>query len=125
MKNISINLSNYVAKVVEPPTMKMRETEDGQMVPVLGFDKTPQFVVSVFLKALPREGQRTAKGEEVRFTLATDPGEGFTEDTRVEFIDPTVSAYSMKTDDGRELSGLTFKALGLKPVSSPDLRSAA
>lgn len=125
MKNIPINLSGHVAKIVEEPTIKMRE-KDGVTVPVTGFDGTTQFVVSVFLKPLPREeGKPAGKGEEIKFTLTADPGEGFTEDTRVEFIDPTVSAFSMKTDDGRELSGLSFKAAGLKPAGGSSYLTAA
>lgn len=126
MKNIPINLIGYVAKVVEEPTIKMREAEGGAMVPVTGFDGTTQFVVSVFLKPLPREeGKAAGKGEEIKFTLTADPGDGFTEDTRVEFIDPTVSAFSFKAPDGREVSGLSFKAAGLKPAGSSNYLSAA
>ncbi len=50
-------------------------------------------------------------------TLATDPGEGFDEDTRVELIDPRINAYQIDTEDGRSISGISFKAMGLKPVA--------
>jgi hypothetical protein len=126
MKNIPINLSGHVAKIVEEPTIKMRETDGGVMEPVTGFDGTTQFVVSVFLKPLPREeGRPAGKGEEIKFTLTADPGDGFTEDTRVEFIDPTVSAFSFKAPDGREVSGISFKAVGLKPAGGSSFLTAA
>ncbi len=126
MKNIPINLSGHVAKIVDEPTIKMREADDGTMEAATGFDGTAQFVVSVFLKPLPREaGKPAGKGEEIKFTLPADPGEGFTEDTRVEFIDPTVSAFSFKSKDGREVSGISFKAAGLKPAAGSSFLSAA
>ena len=49
-------------------------------------------------------------------TLATDPGPGFEEDTRVELVDPRINAYQIDSPDGRSISGLAFKALGLKPA---------
>ena len=51
-------------------------------------------------------------------TLATDPGEGFDEDTRVELIDAKLNAYQIDTEDGRSISGIAFKAMGLKPVQA-------
>lgn len=122
MRNIPINLGGYKIKVVEPPTMKMKQ---GTNEPVTSYDGTIQFVVSLFVKPLPEPGRPTGKGEEIKVTLTADPGDGFGEDTVVELIDATVSAYSMKTEDGRDLSGISFKAAGLKPAMAPDLRSAA
>ena len=56
-------------------------------------------------------------GEELRITLATDPGEGFQEGLRVELIDPRVNAWEIRDDEtGRVSSGLAFKAMGLKPA---------
>ena len=50
-------------------------------------------------------------------TLATDPGPGFDEDTRVELIAPRINSYQIDSPDGRSISGLAFKALGLKPAA--------
>ena len=48
-------------------------------------------------------------------TLATDPGPGFDEDTRVELVDPRINSYQIDSPDGRSISGLAFKAVGLNP----------
>jgi hypothetical protein len=122
MRNIPINLSGYKIKVVESPIMKMKQ---GTNEPVTAYDGTIQFVVSLFFKPQPEPGKQAGKGEEIRVTLTADPGDGFTEDTVVELIDPTVSAYSMKTEDGRDLSGISFKAAGLKPAVTASVRSIA
>ena len=58
-------------------------------------------------------------------TLATDPGEGFGEDTRVELVDARINAYQMETADGRVMSGIAFKAVGLKPAGTAPLGSGA
>ena len=122
MKNIPINLSGYKLKIVEPPTMKMKQ---GTNEPSTAYDGTIQFVVALFVRPLPLPDGRQGKGEELKVTLTADPGDGFAEDTVVELIDPTVSAFSMKTEDGRDLSGISFKAAGLKPVSIASVRSVA
>ena len=49
-------------------------------------------------------------------TLATDPGEGFEEDSRVALVDARLNAYQIDTPDGRSISGISFKAMGLEPV---------
>ncbi|MGA6093346.1 hypothetical protein [Amycolatopsis sulphurea] len=73
-----------------------------------------KFAVSLFLKAKVR-GE---KGEEVRFTLDADPGEGFEEGMVVELIAPRMSPYSFKNKDGETVSGVAFAAVGLKSVAS-------
>ena len=72
--------------------------------------------MSLFAKQRVGPGERAPKGEEIKVTLATDPGEGFEEDTRVELIDARLNAYQIDTEDGRSISGIAFKAMGLKPV---------
>ena len=47
-----------------------------------------KFEVALFVRLVPVEGQRTPKGEEIRVTLATDPGSEFHEGDWVELIDP-------------------------------------
>jgi hypothetical protein len=113
MRNIPINLGGYKVKIVEPPTTKMKQDSTE---PVTSYDGTIQFTVSLFVKERPQTGRPTPKGEEIRVTLTADPGEGFDEDMSVELIDATVSSYSMTTDDGRQLAGLSFRAAGLKPL---------
>ena len=72
-------------------------------------------MVSLFAKLKVQPGQRAPKGEEIKVTLATDPGEGFEEDTRVELIAPMLNAYSIEGPRGT-VSGVAFKAMGLKPL---------
>lgn len=118
MRDIPVNLGGFKLMVTEPPTMKMTE-KDGTTVPVLDRNtKTPVFVVSLFAKRRPQEGGYASKGEEIKVTLTADPGEGFEEGIYVELIDAVVNSYSLETEDGRILSGISFKAMGLKPVTT-------
>jgi hypothetical protein len=115
MRDIPVNLGGYRLMVSEAPTMKMRE-KDGVQVPVTDRQGAAQFVVALFAKRRPGPGEFAQKGEEIRVTLATDPGDGFEEGSYVELIDARLNAYSMETEDGRTISGISFKATGLKPV---------
>ena len=116
MRDIPVMLSGYKLTVVDPPAPKMREDGRGGWMPVTDRQGVTQFVVSLFAKLRVGPGERAPKGEEIKVTLATDPGEGFEEDTRVELIDARLNAYQIETEDGRSLSGISFKAMGLKPV---------
>ena len=100
--------------MVELPCPKTKQ--DGTVI--VNHDGVTQFVVALFMKLRPQPGQRAPKGEEVRVTLETDPGEGFEEGMRVELVNPRVSTYQLTTDDGRELSGVSFKATGLIPADT-------
>ncbi|WP_016699329.1 hypothetical protein [Actinoalloteichus spitiensis] len=115
MRNIPVNLSGYKLMVTEEPQIKMRTSESGAEEVVTNFEGETQFVVSLFAKQRPAEGQRAPKGEEIRVTLRTDPGEGFAEGTYVELIDATVSPWQM-TRNGQMSAGLAFSANGLKPL---------
>jgi hypothetical protein len=86
MQNIPVILNGYRMTVVDPPAPKMRE--DGSMV--TNREGVTQFVVSVFAKLRPGPGERAPKGEEIKVTLETDPGQGFEEGARVELISPRV-----------------------------------
>ncbi|GDY28766.1 hypothetical protein [Gandjariella thermophila] len=108
MRDIPVNLGGFKLRITEEPSMKMRE-RDGQKEPVT-VDGVRQFTVSLFAK---RPGQ---KGEEIRVTLPADPGEGFEEGDLVELIDATVSPYSFTNGRGETVSGMAFKAAGLKPL---------
>lgn len=126
MRNIPVNLSGFKLMVTEAPVMKMRENERGETVPATDYQGVQQFVVALFAKRLPGPGGGPAgKGEEIRVTLATDPGEGFEEGSYVELIDATVSAWAMKDGSEGVRSGLSFKAMGLKPAAPRGLSSAA
>jgi len=119
MRDIPVVLNGYKLTVVEPPAPKTRDDGSGRPVVVTDRDGVTQFVVSLFAKLRTQPGQRAPKGEEIKVTLATDPGDGFGEDTRVELIDPRLNAYQIDSPDGRTVSGISFKAMGLKPVTEP------
>lgn len=125
MQDIPFVSSGYRFMVTEAPTMKMREVK-GELQPATDRDGVPAFVVMLFAKPRPVEGRRPGKGEEIKVTLATDPGEGFEEGTYVELIDPVLNTWQTTGDDGRITgSGLWFKAMGLKPAGSGAAQRAA
>ena len=119
MRDIPVVLSGYKLTVVEPPAPKTRTDDSGAQVPVTDRHGVTQFVVSVFAKLRVGPGEGAPKGEEIKVTLLTDPGEGFGEDVRVELIDPRINAYQIESDNGRVNSGISFKATGLKPAHMP------
>jgi hypothetical protein len=109
MRNIPINLGGYRLMITELPTMKTREGKDGQTEVVTDNEGVTKFVVSVFAKV---KGQ---KGEEIKVTLATDPGQQFEDGDLVELVDATISPYAFKNDRGETVAGVAFSAGGLKP----------
>src|SRR4051794_15678335 len=125
MRDIPVVLSGYKCTVVDPPVPKTRDDGAGGQVVVTDRTGVTQFVVSLFVKQRVAAGERAPKGEEIKVTLATDPGPGFDEDTRVELVDPRISPYQIDSPDGRSISGLAFKAIGLKPATPAPLPSAA
>jgi hypothetical protein len=116
--DIPVILSGYKLTVVEPPAPKMREDGNGGQVVVTDRQGATQFVVALFAKLQVEPGQRAPKGEEIKVTLETDPGPGFDEDVRVELVHPRINAYQIE-NNGRVTSGISFKAIGLKPVGAP------
>ena len=117
MRDIPVELSGYRLTVVEEPEVKQKRDGSG---PVLDRQGATQFVVSVFAKRIPVPGEFAGKGEEIRVTLESDPGEGYQEGLRVELVHPRVNAWEIRDDEsGRVSSGLSFKALGLKPGVLP------
>jgi hypothetical protein len=111
MRDIPVDLSGYRLRVAEAPAVKMRELPGGEVEPVV--DRRTgviQYAVAIF--ARPAAG---GKGEEIRVTLVADPGEGFEEGSLVELVGATVSPYSFKNDRGEDVSGVAFRAAGLKP----------
>lgn len=122
MQDLPVSFGGYRCTVVEAPHPKLRE--DGSLA--TDRDGVTQFVVSLFVRMVPTQaGLRVPKGEEIRVTLATDPGPGFEEDTRVELIDARVNAYQVEGNGGRVSSGLWFKAMGLKPFTAPSTAAAS
>ena len=116
MRDIPVMLDGYKLTVVEPPAPKMREDAAGNLVPATTRDGVTQFVVSLFAKLRTAPGQRAPKGEEIKVTLETDPGDGFGEDVRVALVSPRINAYQIDNADGRSISGISFKAVGLAPA---------
>jgi hypothetical protein len=119
MRDIPVILNGYKLTVVEPPAPKMRDDGRGNLVTVTDRQGVTQFVVALFAKLQVGPGQRAPKGEEIKVTLTADPGEGIYEDMRVELISPLLNAYQIDTEDGRSISGISFKAAGLVPVGGP------
>src|SRR3954447_18655833 len=114
IRDIPVVLSGFRCTVVDPPRPKTRDDGSGGQVVVTDRNGVTQFVVALFVKQRVAAGERSPKGEEIKVTLATDPGPGFDEDTRVELLDPRINSYQIDSPDGRSISGLAFKALGLK-----------
>lgn len=118
MRDLPVVLDGYKLTVVEPPAPKMREDGNGNAVPVTNRDGVTQFVVSLFAKLRTQPGQRAPKGEEIKVTLETDPGADFPEDMRVALLNPRISPFQIDSPDGRSISGIAFKAMGLAPAAS-------
>jgi hypothetical protein len=118
MRDIPVMLNGYKLTVVDPPAPKVRDDGRGGVMPVTDRDGVTQFVMSLFAKLRVGPGERAPKGEEFKVTLATDPGEGFEEGSRVELIEPRINAYQIDQGEGRVLSGIAFKAMGIKPADS-------
>lgn len=108
MRDIPVNLGGYKLVVVEPPAPKMREDANGALVPVTDKAGVTQFVVALFAKLRVGPGEQAPKGEEIKVTLATDPGEGFGEDVRVELVDARVNHYQIDNGPGRVNAGFAF-----------------
>src|SRR3954452_22744222 len=114
IRDLPVVLSGFRCTVVDPPRPKTRDDGAGGQVVVTDRNGTTQFVVALFVKQRDSPGERSPKGEEIKVSLATDPGPGFHEDPRVELVDPRINSYQIDSPDGRSISGLAFKALGLK-----------
>ena len=113
MRDLEVVLDTYKLTVVDPPAPKMREDANGNLVAATTRDGVTLFVVSLFAKLRTAPGQRAPKGEEIKVTLETDPGDGFGEDVRVALVNPRINAYQIDNADGRSISGIAFKATGL------------
>ena len=111
MRNIPVDLRAFRLMVSEEPAVKMRQNGRGEQEPVVDrASGVVQYAVALFVKTT---GQR---GEEIRVTLGTDPGEGFVEGTVVELVGATVSPYQFTNDRGEMVAGVAWRAENLKPV---------
>ncbi|ACU35065.1 hypothetical protein [Actinosynnema mirum] len=121
LQDLPVVLGGYRLMITEAPAVKVRELEDGSVVPVLDrVTQQEQFVVTLFAKPLPVAGKKAGKGEEIRVNLPGDPGEGFEEGMYVELVGAVVNTYEIPDRmDPRKIAsaGLWFKAAGLKPVA--------
>ena len=119
MQNLPVDLGGYTLMVSECPEPKTREV-DGRVEAVVDRATNARlFTVSLFAKLRANESGRRGKGEEIKVTVETDPGEGFEEGTYVQLVNARVSPYSFQNErTGQMLSGLSFKATGLTPVQA-------
>ncbi len=125
MRDLPVDLGGYTLIVSESPCVKTRE-EDGQTVEVVDRATNAKvFTVSLFAKLRAEgPGGRRAKGEEIRVTLETDPGEGFEEGASVALVNARVSPYAIEGPYGMN-AGISFKAVGLAPAPVSGRRSRA
>lgn len=115
MRNIPVDLGGFRLMVSESPEVKTRETVDGRTEVVTEYGTDVQlFTVSLFAKERRVDG-RKSKGEEIKVTLESDPGDDVAEGVYVELVEARVSPYSFKNDKGETVSGVAFRAKGLKP----------
>lgn len=112
MRDIPVNLGGYTLLVTEEPTQKTRERNGKTEFVVDNRTGAALFTVSLLVK---QQGQR---GEEIKIDLEADPGEGF-EAFRsvVELVDARLNYYEFTNDEGNKVSGIKFRAAGLKPVA--------
>lgn len=111
MKNMPIVLNGYRLMLTELPTLKTREVGGQTEVVIDRETKAQLFVATLFMKA------RGEKGEEVRVTLETDPGDGFDEGDIVDLVDPRASFYSFRNDKGGITAGVAYRATGLTKIA--------
>lgn len=120
MRNIPVDLREFRFMISEEPAVKMQKNRAGEQEPAVDRDTgAVLYVVPLFVK---RDGQR---GEEIKVTLPGDPGDGFDEGTRVELVAPTLSPYSFKNERGEDVSGVSWRAEGLKVARAAASRVAA
>ncbi|GHH59788.1 hypothetical protein [Lentzea cavernae] len=117
LRNIPVVMESFKLMISEAPVMKMKKDDKtGQPVPATDHFGVQLFVVSLFAKSLPNADGYAPKGEEIKVTLTSDPGDGFNEGDYVSLIAPTVSPWS--NDNG---GGVSWRAEGLAPA----IRAAA
>jgi hypothetical protein len=96
--------------------VKTREGKNGVAEVVTDYNGATQYVVVLFVKPRPNEQGRAGKGDEIKCTLETDPGDEVSEGDLVELINPRVSHWENEIDR-RQMSGLAWRATGIKPVA--------
>lgn len=116
LRNIPVELSGHKVLVTEAPTVKTREGKDGRAEVVTDRDGATQYVVVLFVKPRPNEQGYAGKGAEIKCTLETDPGDEVSDGDLVELINPRISHWENEID-GRVMSGLAWRATGIKPIA--------
>lgn len=117
MQDLPVMLTGYTLMLSEPVGPKMGQDDDGVFRQSTSREGIALFQAVMFAKPKHIDGQpRQPKGEEIRVTLAADPGGTFEAGDYVELVSPTVSHYLIE-GKGRTTAGLVFKALGLTPVT--------
>lgn len=109
MRDIPVNLGGYKLMVTEEPTQKTRE-RNGLTEFVTDRDGVNMYLISLFAKT---KGQ---KGEEIKVTLETDPGE-IEDGSVIELVNARLNYYDFRNDEGEKISGISFKASGVTPVA--------
>ena len=87
-------------------------------------DGVTQFVVALFMKLRPQPGQRAPKGEEMRVTLETDPGEGFEEGSGWSWSTPGVDLSARHPETGARAVGGLVQGHRADPGRRPRARHA-
>lgn len=117
LRNLPVLLGDYKLQVTEEPTVKMRQNTAGELEAATDWQGATQYVVVVFAKPLPKDdGRPGGKGSEIKVTLETEPHEPIEDGERVELINPRVSHWENELG-GRMMSGLSYKATGVKRVN--------
>lgn len=122
MKDVPADLRGYKFIVSEAPTVKLvtdKATGQEKVSTIYGTED-PKYVIRLFSK--PVEAGPTGvrgKGEEIKVTLLSEPGDEIDEGVYVDLIGPTVSPYAM-TDANNKLtgSGLSYTARAVSPKTS-------
>jgi hypothetical protein len=121
LRNLPVVLDGYTLMITEAPEVKMRTDDDGNVLGpklVYGTDQ-PEYVVSLFAKRTADANGRKGKGEEIKVTLTSDPGEDWTEGQYVALRRCTVSLTAIPHPTVRNafsFAGLSFQAEGLSPA---------
>lgn len=113
MRDIPCDLGGYTLMVTEAPEIKTFEKDGKTEIVIDQATKAQMYVISVFAKRRPTP-DRKFKGEEIKVTIETDPGELDT-GTYIELINCRVSPYNMKSDSGDTIAGISFRATGVTP----------
>ncbi len=109
LKNVPVVLEGYKLRVAEDPDVKKYTNETGKEEIQTDNNGAPMYEMPLYMRARPVEGQRTAKGFEVKVTLETEPGPDVVEGEVVELINPRISEWARNNRNG-----VSMRATGVK-----------